>query len=347
MVKILCIGPLWRGSDAGALFRALARIGYLTEIIDDNYFVPLNAISFTTKVISKLGRGLFIRDFNHQVLKVANQFQPNICLIYKGAFIQPETLRILKSKGIGIINFYPDVSFHTHGNLLPITLPMYDHIFTTKTFGIYDMKQQLGITNSTFIPHGFDPEIHRPLPKIDIHSYFQSDVSFIGTWSPKKEYYLSKIKNDFPSLNLKIWGHLWQKASKSDLADNIQNSVVNGDLFALAISNSKINLGLLSEKVRGSSLGDQITSRTFQIPGAGGFLLHERTDEALQYFKENEEAGFFGSPDELVSKIDYFLNNNNERIQIAENGKRRAWEDYKLDNRAQLLIQKLYENKIL
>jgi hypothetical protein len=43
MFKILCVGPLWRGSNAGGLFKALARQGSLIEIIDEFYEIPLKA----------------------------------------------------------------------------------------------------------------------------------------------------------------------------------------------------------------------------------------------------------------------------------------------------------------
>jgi 2-polyprenyl-3-methyl-5-hydroxy-6-metoxy-1,4-benzoquinol methylase len=49
-------------------------------------------------------------------------------------------------------------------------------------------------------------------------------------------------------------------------------------------SASKINLGLLSEAGGGTTLGDQVTARTWQIPAAGGFMLLESTEELVRYF---------------------------------------------------------------
>lgn len=347
MVKILCVGPLWRGSDAGALFKALSRIGCIIEVIDENYYIPLNGVRLTTKALSKILRDTYIKDFNLQIEKVANQFKPDLCLIYKGAFILPETIRHIKSLQTRLINFYPDVSFHTHGKHLPLTLPLYNHIFTTKTFGLEDMKNQLGITNTSFIPHGFDPEIHRPLKEVDSPEYYFSDVSFIGTWSKKKENFLHYIIQNIPNLNLKIWGGGWKNSESKLLKSFIQGTTISGDLYALAINNSKINLGILSEQVRGASSGDLITARTFHIPGAGGFLLHERTEESILYFVENVEAAFFSGLEDLVDKVNYFLKYEDERIKIAENGKTRAWKEHSLDERAKLLIQNLLELKII
>ena len=167
-----------------------------------------------------------------------------------------------------LINFYPDVSFRTHGSLLANTLPMYHHIFTSKTFGIKDMKEQLGISSSTFIPHGFDPDIHKSLDISNFGntSYFACDISFIGGWSEKKERLITAIKAKMPSVNIKIWGGRWENCKTDILKPCIQYKSILGDLYTIGILSSKINLGLLHEQVTGASSGDLITSRTFHIP---------------------------------------------------------------------------------
>ncbi|MCB9036090.1 MAG: glycosyltransferase [Lewinellaceae bacterium] len=347
MIKILCIGPLWRGSNAGALFRALSRCGHFTEVVDEFYHLPLRPRQFITRLGGKLLRPWYTQDFNQAILSQAHKFQPDLCLVYKGAFVQPNTLEALRNRNISLANFYPDVSFHTHGSLLRKTLPLYDFVFTTKTFGLADMEKQLGITRSGFIPHGFDPEIHRPIPAGAIPKDFFCDVSFIGTWSLKKETLLAEVAQALPEINIKIWGSQWEKASNRILAPHIIGTEVSGDLYAAAISASKINLGLLSEQVKGASSGDLITSRTFHIPGSGGFLLHERNEESIQYFEERREAVFFRDAGELVEKIKYYLENDSERVQIKRAGRVRAQKDHSLDRRAEQLIEILKDEAII
>lgn len=340
-MKILCIGPIWQGSNAGGLFNALKRQDVLTAIVDEFYHIPLHANSLTSKIVGKTFRKLFIADFNKEILKVADNFEPDIVLSYKGAFILPETLTYLKKQNYFLINFYPDVSFHTHGCLLQKTLGMYHKIFTTKTFGIHDLKEQLGVTNAHFIPHGFDPQVHRPIDKKAIPNEYFCDLSFIGTYSPKKEKILSHIKETIPSLKVLIWGDQWGKAKNPVLKDSIKLKSILGDLYAAGISASKINLAILSEKVKGSSSGDLITSRTFHIPAAGGFMLHEKNIESTKYFIEGKEAEFYADDEDLISKIKYYLEHEGERMNIASEGRQRALKDYSLDKRAQTLLSYL------
>jgi spore maturation protein CgeB len=56
------------------------------------------------------------------------------------------------------------------------------------------------------------------------------------------------------------------------------------------------------------------------------------------YFDENEEAGFFENEHELVDRVSYFLNNEEDRLRIALNGHQRALQDHTLDRRAQFVM---------
>lgn len=332
---------MWRGSNAGGLFKALSRCGVLIEVVDEFYYIPLNSSSLKVKILSKILRPLYVGDFNEEILHAFERFKPEFVLVYKGAFVYPETLDFLKSKGCKILNFYPDVSFHTHGNLLKKSLGKYEKIFTTKSFGAKDYKEQLGLTDVVFVPHGFDPEVHKPISHEFIPSNYFCDVSFIGTYSLKKEKILSAIADKFPLINIKIWGTQWEKCKDKVLEPYIQPSGVFGDLYAAAICASKINLGILSEKVKGASSGDLITSRTFHIPGSNGFLIHEKNDESILYFKENVEAVFYDNIQNLLEKIEYYLNNDSERIRIKEEGYKRALKDHSLDRRANTVLSHL------
>lgn len=339
MLKILCVGPQWRGSNAGGMFKALSRIGNFIEVVDENYYINLSNTNKLGKIVGRLARPFQIKEFNKAIINNTYLFKPDLVIVYKGAFVLPETIESLKKLKIPVVNFYPDVSFRTHGYLLTKTLPLYDLIFTTKTFGIKDMKDQLGIINSYFIPHGFDPEIHRPIDLTSFNtSYFNCDVSFIGGYSKKKENYLNVVKIKQPDLNIKIWGGRWHNPTFKNLKSSIMGSPILGDLYTVGILSSKINLGLLHERVTGASSGDKITSRTFHIPGASGFMIHEDTDEIINYFVPDREIVLFKNENDLCEKILFYLHNESERNKIAEAGHKRAIKDHKLDNRAKELI---------
>lgn len=345
-MRVFSVGPLWRGSNAGGLFRALSRAGCLIEIIDEFYYISLRSRSKTTKIAERLIRNYQETEFNDAIKSTIVTFKPDVLLVYKGAFVRAETLTYARSKGCKLVLFYPDVSMTTHGGNIPQCIPLYDLIFTTKTFGIKDMKDKYGTDNAVFIPHGYDPDIHRPLKIGDEErALFGCDASFIGTWSVKKEKWLAQLKEQIPQLDLKIWGDQWNKVTTDSLKTCIQGKPIVGDLYALAIQCSTINLGILSEQVSGASSGDLITSRTFHIPGAGGFMLHERIEESVLYFKEDVEAGFFDGPDELVQKVKHYLVAADARNAIRLAGHKRACSDHSLDVRAATILNHLKQGQ--
>ena len=55
---------------------------------------------------------------------------------------------------------------------------------------------------------------------------------------------------------------------------------------------------------------------------AGGFLLTEPWQNLNQEFGVGKDLDTFSSIDELKLKIDYYLNNEDERTKIAEHGRK-------------------------
>lgn len=341
-MRILAIGPLWRGSNAGGLFRAFSRQGIILDIADEFYYISLQTRSKSTKIAERLIRPMQTREFNDAIISKIRTLSPDVLFVYKGAFVYPATLQFARTQGCKLVLFYPDVSMMSHGDNIPKCIPLYDLIFTTKTFGINDINNKYGVRNTYFIPHGFDPEVHRKLPLSEKElQTFGCDASFIGTWSAKKEKYLTVLKNKLPSLNLNIWGSQWERSSSEAIRASIRSIPVVGDLYALAIQCSAVNLGILSEQVPGASSGDLITSRTFHIPAASGFMLHERNAESVLYFRDEEEAVFFDTPDDMAEKAAYYLQNEGRRKAICEAGQKRAWQDHSLDARAKVILEQI------
>jgi len=341
-LKILFIGPQWHGSNARGLAYGFRRLGHIVQSVDPDAYFP-SGKSFVIKAFRRLAHPLMVKEFNKAILDQDAIFMPDFVLVFKGESVMPETLKVLKSRGRYLMQFYPDVSMFVHGGFIPECMPLYDYIFTTKSFGVKDLKEKFGILSAEFIPHGFDPDIHRPYQIFDnSDAEFECDASFIGTWSPKKEKFIAKVAECLPTICLKIWGAQWHKASYPSLRPYIMGTDILGDMYPLAIQYSKINIALLSEQRYGASFGDMITSRTFHIPASGGFMLHERTNEFLQYFSEGEDAACFSNPEELVEKIKYYLVHETEREHICLAGHSRCLAENSLEKRAYKIVERYY-----
>jgi hypothetical protein len=343
-LRILLVCDLWQGSDSYAIARALRRAGHSVTIVSEQMFCAPEWRRPILKAARRLLRPLFARDFNDALIARAAALRPHLLFVCKGTMVKPEAIEAAKAGGAVAALWWPDVSFFVHGREIPRAVPRYDWIFTTKTFGLRDLREKFGVTRASFMPHAYHPEVHRKFPcDASDHARYACAVSFIGTWSPKKQVLLEALVVARPQIDLKIWGAQWEKAG-ARLKKWIVAQETIGAEYAKAIRLSKINLAILSETRPGSTSGDLITARTFHIPACGGFMLHERTAEVVSYFEEGKECAFFADADEMIERIDYFLGHPDEREAVAEAGHLRCLSSGNaVDDRVRAVLEKVEE----
>ena len=83
----------------------------------------------------------------------------------------------------------------------------------------------------------------------------------------------------------------------------------------LVFRRSKINLNISLRSIRSG-----IPLRAFDIMGSGGFLLSNFQADFLDDFIPGEDFAYYESKEDLLSKIDYYLTHENERIAVAKSG---------------------------
>jgi glycosyltransferase involved in cell wall biosynthesis len=341
--RILAVADVWQGSDAYAYVRALRRMGHSVRVVPADAFVPGHWRRAPLRLLRRLLTPVLVREYTEALVAEARVLRPHVLFVFKGRYVTPEAIEAIRALGAVAVNVYPDVSFLAHGPYLPRALPVYDWRFTTKSFGLEDMRRHLGITAASFLPPAFDPETHAPVDLADDdRAAYGCDVSFIGTWSPKKQRVLEQVCHRLPRADVRVWGAQWHRAPA--LGPHVRGEGVFGLEYTKAMIASRINLAILSEVRRGAGSGDRITARTFSIPAAAAFMLHERTDELARYFAEGRECACFGSADELVERITYYLEHPAERARIQAAGRARSVADgYSVDDRARAVLEKVDE----
>ena len=340
--KVLIVGGSWHGGNCTGLARGFRALGHAVELVAHDHHIPAVDRTLTARVMHRVLTPMFVRRFNTEIIRAAKQFEADLVVLFKGAFVAAETVIALRQMGPWLANFYPDNTLF-HSTLDIAIFRHFDHIFTTKRFGIRDIGTHVGTTNVSFLPHAYDPQVHRPFTDHRVLKSWVCDVSFTGTWSPRKEALLTALRRELMPGQLRIWGGQWERCRSSELRDAIMGHVACGDQFAMAISASNVNLGLLSERRHGASDDDQITSRTFHIPACGGFMLHQRTAEVAEYFEEGTEVGCFSTTAELREKVMYYLSHEEERVRMARAGYERCLAGNSWMDRAEAILDKYDE----
>ena len=141
------------------------------------------------------------------------------------------------------------------------------------------------------------------------------------------------------NLILKVCGSGWSNYSvyHNWTSKFIFGDGLYGDSYPSALAKSKIALGLL-----GKHIPETTTTRTFEIPATGTFLLAERNDEHMSLFEEGKEAEFFDSDTEMIEKINFYLKNDHLRVKIARNGFERSVKSgYSNTSQMQLILNQV------
>lgn len=316
--SILYYGQSTWGSTSLQRYNALSHIFHKSYIVDSRRVFPdkNSGRSVFKSIQGRLGYGPIIRLSKNILFEEAARFKPDILWIDGGFLVDNETVNGLKKQGITLIHYTPDSIFAPGMSNMCFrkAIKSYDYLVTTKTQDIefynkYDAKKII------FSQQGFDPSIHKKtiLNKGD-YKKFSSDIVFVGHCMKDRLALMEHLKKEL-DVNIKIFGTGWDKKNISKEIKECFYGPAIGINYAKAISGSKIALGLLNHEAK-----DEITTRSFEIPGCGGFLLAERTNQHLAIFKEDHDAAYFSSKDELVEKVKYFLENEHIRNSIKENG---------------------------
>lgn len=109
----------------------------------------------------------------------------------------------------------------------------------------------------------------------------------------------------------------------------------------LIFHNSKINLNITSKTIESG-----IPQRVFDILSCGGFCLTNYQPEMEEYFVDGEDLVMYTGMEDLTAKVNYYLEHEEERRQIAENGRRRVREEYGLEMKLKEMLELVMGEKI-
>ncbi len=336
-MKVLIYGDFGSYELGSSYCRALESIGCEVSTLDRQDRSSGFHSWLNTTIGQRISRyGLWMRRlgasrWNRYLIEACHQAEPDYVFILKGEFIMPETVDAFRSLSRGVLHFHPDNPFPPAPSHRPETLPMMkqcDHCLIWSQF-LRDRMCDEGM-KTTYLPFAWDPSVFR---RQERPSSWKHEVSFIGNWDEKRERILNRVAEHF---DLKVWGsEYWQTHTSpgSPVRACWQGGGLFGEEASKAIVESKITLNIL----RDQNCPDGTNMRTFEIPGAGGFALATATTGAKEIFPEGEAGAYFNDTDDLLKKIDYYLNYFQKREEIAA-AARNVVQDHTYERRAKKIL---------
>jgi spore maturation protein CgeB len=321
-MHILYLGDDHPGSTSTHRAQSLVRLGHNVTVKNPLAALPSrfktslwNAINFRTgyrliqpSILTWLKRELVALD------------RPDFIWVDSGELLGERSVKLLKEFGCPVILYNIDDPTgkrdgHRFDSLMK-SLLLYDLLVVVRK----ETEEEciaLGAKNVVKVNRSYDEIAHAPYQDFDsIPAKFRSEVAFIGTWmrmEDRDEFMLELVKRGIP---ISIWGDSWHKSKYfPQLKNHIKGSGLMGREYIAAIQGSKICLGLLSAGNR-----DLHTTRSFEVPYAGGLFCAQRTPEHRALYVENQEAVFWSTAEECADHCRRLLANDELREHIRVQG---------------------------
>lgn len=329
-VTAVAAGELWHGATLRGLAQGFRNVGWIVNEVEASPSIT-GKRTFLDRAAGRITHGIEVREYNRRILDAAEQSGADFLLTVKGAYISANTLRGLRARDTRSVNVYPDVSFdHPGVSLNGVTA--HDFVVTTKEYHLSTLATKMAADRFKLVHHGYSPLVHRPIGMVETYEY---DIVYVGNASPSKLDWLVAVRTAHPDRSMLIVGSGWRELAAGTVVEpDVLGRALTGDGCAWAYSAGKINLALHWGPPRPGASEDSVSTRTFEIPACGGFMLHIDNPEVRTLFDVGTEIDVFDNPDTLNRQISRYLADDGLRQRMAEAARRRAVPNYSLDARA-------------
>jgi len=250
-----------------------------------------------------------------EVLELIERDDSDVVFVIKGFYLLPETIDKIKEFNKTVICFHPDDPFSSFSGASTVNLRNcinhYDIYFIWCKQLILKLKEA-GCKNVFYLPFAADTELFKPPGNQITNVERKYAVSFVGNANKERIEFIESLTALLNGWNESkaLYGHGWKNIEGFECKGTVYN-----DDFVDLIHNTKVNLNILRNQNKGSH-----NMRTFDIPAAGGFVLHEYSEEAASFFVEGAEAEFYRDVEECADKVKFYFKNDELRNKIAQAG---------------------------
>ena len=314
---------------------------------------PLNSGRYMIAGIEQLGYKVIGYDYRtnsnyeNDILKIIATEKPDFVFTLKGEKFSPDYVRKIKESGCKTILWF--TVFYLEEWMINLARE-FDFVVANAEHNVFSLKEK-GIKNVTWIHQGFDPEFFGITNTSDSCSPAEcyADVAMIGSMGKPiyKERSELVIRLRKESIDIKWWGPRLSRQLKNIryFCGGVHRSWAGSEAymkdFADVIQHIKIFVGQDADtpfKVK------YLSNRCFAVMGCGGFYLCRRTPGIETVFEVGREMDVFDTDDEMVEKIRYYLDNEDERRRMAQAGQKRVLSDYTYEQQMRKIFNWVLRN---
>jgi spore maturation protein CgeB len=270
--------------------------------------------------LNEIVREVCIASTSENVVSLVQEIRPDLVLVLSGFWFPLEQVDAIRTMGVKTAVWFTDDPFYT--DITINIAPRYDFVFTLELSCI-SFYQQLGCQQVHYLPLAVTPNAFYP-KRVDLS--YRKEICFIGSAFWYRVSYFDRIAKYLSGKDVFISGYWWERLQHYFvLRKKIQlgnwmppeqtSSYYNGAKIVINLHRhyNDESFNMNSRKIPALS----VNPRTFEISNCGTLQLTDVRHDLHHFYTPGHDIVTYSSPEELVEKIDYYLNNEDKRRQIA------------------------------
>jgi len=333
---IVILGRFRSGTSEEGLQAGFREAGWVTHALDTRQTTGAPGHGKPAKIAYRLHEYYANKSVLNEFIETIDTLVPDVVLMMKRTDLPRPIMERVQEKGIKIVLFYPDVHFN-HRTVNEVLFSHLDLLVTTKTYQIEYLKKNYPNIAVEYVPHGYVSNVHQPLYTNIEESDYQRDIAYAGNHSAYKAEFLDQVNELSKPATFMLTGPNWHGKISKNLNLCLDKVQRRNALYSELIQRSRINISIFAGPLE-HGWQDFVSTRTFEIPAAGGFMLHIDNDEIRTFFEVGTEIDVFKTPQECADKIKFYLANPAVRRKMTQRAHRKCVPAYSYVERAKAII---------
>ncbi|THF73363.1 CgeB family protein [Cohnella fermenti] len=276
--------------------------------------------------------------------ELAAETRPDWVLVMNGLHVFPgnhlEQIDAIRAMGIRTAIWFVDDPYVTDET--PEIAKHYDMVITHERSCV-PLYIAAGCAQVRHLPLAVNPRIFQPKY---VPPEYRSDICFIGVAFENRVNLFDEMADFLQDKKVFLSGKLWERMKRySDLSRFVHDGWIPVAETVNYYNGARLVINLHRTTEAGKDNrnamnwgAESINPRTYEIASCGVLQLTDERKELSEQYELGREIVAFRSADELMAQIDYYLNHEEERRQIAARGFKRTRLQHTFVHRIQTLL---------
>lgn len=276
-------------------------------------------------------------------VEMAARMRPDLVLVLDGTqLLDLRKIQELRCMGIPCAVWFADDPYYTDSTVK--VAAVFDYVFTLE-LNCVSFYRDRGCPQVHHLPFAANPQVFTPKP---VPIEYRTDILFIGSGFWNRIRFFDSIAPYLAARKTLFVGLWWNRLRNYRLlADKIRlNTWMTPEETALYYNGAKVVINLHrahdDDTYNQNSIGLEARSvnpRTFEIAACGTLQVSDNRMDLARFYEPGKEIVTYSSPAELTRIIDYYLEREEERREIAVNAARRTALEHTYDRRLATMLR--------